>query len=554
MAKAGSLSLIERGTVAAASALLVAGSVSAAAFRVGGHPTDSARGTAPQAQERNSTQPPIGPGVHTAAASSSNSLPSVAAFQAVGGDLWSVGTAGWTDWKVGVAAGTSPAVVGLPNGGYEIAFQGSGNDLWSVGTAGWTDWHVGLAPGTSPSVVGLPNGGYEIAFQAAGQDLWTVGTAGWTDWHVGVAPGTSPAVVALPGGGYEVAFQAAGQDLWTVGTAGWTDWHVGVAQGTSPAIAGLPSGGFEAAFQAAGQDLWSVGSAGWTDWHVGVAARTSPSVVGLPTGGYQIAFQAVGNDLWTVGSAGWTNWGLSMAPGTSPGITTGAGGTVEVYQGSDGRLWSVGTGGYDWNVGVASGTDPSPLGSSTSSPTSQAASSQDNNFAFEVSNSAGAPARWNPCDKVHYIVVPAGAPAGWQNDVSNDISQALNATGLSFVSDGTAGSPPANYNGIVISWASQLSGGDTIGLTTYSYYNSAPFAPQIVSATIQLLSSLKAGGGMSGEQPVLLHELGHALGLAHVNAAEIMNPVDQGYGNYQPGDLNGLTHLGSSQGCSGFYS
>lgn len=553
MAKGRYFSLCERGTAVLAALLFAASTAALAA--VGSHRSESSSGGAPKLEQRTSAQPPVGPGARTSAAASSNPVPSIAAFQANGGDLWTVGSAGWTDWHVGVASGTSPSVSGLPAGGYEVAFQAYGGDLWTVGTTSWTDWHVGIAQGTSPVIVGLPGGGYEMAFQAYGGDLWTVGTAGWTDWQVGIAPGTTPAIAGLPGGGFEVAFHSYSGDLWTVGSAGWTDWHVGLAPGTSPAIVGWPRGGYEVAFQAYGGELWTVGTADWTDWHVGVASGTNPALTAFPQGGYQIAFQAYGGNLWTIGSAGWDNWGLPMAQGTSPGITTGPSGAVEAYQGSDGRLWTVGSGGYAWDVGLAAGTDPSPLGSTSSSSSSvSAAGAQDNNFAFEVTNNAGAPARWNPCDTVHYVVVPAGGPGGWQNDVNNDISQAANATGLSFVSDGTASSAPSNYRGIVISWASQLSGGDTVGLTTYSYYNSPGIAPQIISSTVQLLSSLRAGGGTSGEQPVLLHELGHSLGLGHVNAAEVMNPVDQGYSAYEAGDLNGLTHLGASQGCSGFYS
>ena len=552
MAKVSNPSLGARGTAAAAAALLAASLASLV-----GNSWGASRSTvmAPVAHKRTSLQPAIGPGAKTASAASSNALPYIAAFQANGGDLWSVGTAGWTDWHVGIASGTTPAVVGLPGGGYEIAFQAAGGDLWTVGTAGWTDWHVGLAGGTSPAVVSLPNGGYEVAFQGAGGDLWSVGTAGWVDWHVGLASGSSPSIVGLPSGGYEIAFQAAGGRLWTVGTAGWTNWNVGIAAGTNPSIAGLTGGGYETSFQAEGGDLWTVGTADWTDWHVGMASRTNPSIVGLSGGGYQIAFQALGGKLWSVGTASWNDWGLYMAPGTSPGITDGSGGVVEAYQGSDGQLWTVGSAGYSWGVGMAPGTNPTLLGSTPASPASPSSgSAPDTNFAFEVTNSAGTPARWNPCDTVHYLVVPAGAPGGWQNDVGNDIAQAGSDTGLSFVSDGTASSVPSNYRGVVISWASQLSGSDTVGLTTYTYYNSPGIAPQIISANIQLLSSLRGGGGTGGEQPVLLHELGHSLGLAHVQAGEVMNPVDQGYANYQGGDKNGLSRLGSSQGCSGFYS
>ena len=548
--------------MAVAACLLLAGSGTAAmAQRAGTTVSPGARSAAPVVHHSNDDQPPVGPQSHasladTNAAASASPVPSIAAFQANGGDLWTVGSAGWTDWQVGVAPGTSPAVAGLRGGGYEVAFQAYGGDLWTVGSAGWTDWHVGLAPGTNPAIAALPNGGFEVAFQGYGGDLWSVGAAGWTDWHVGLAPGTNPAIAGLPNGGYEIAFQGYGGDLWTVGAGGWTDWHVGLAPGTNPSISAVPGGGFETAFQAFGDDLWTVGTAGWTDWHVGLAARTNPAILALPGGGYETAFQANGGDLWTVGTAGWTDWGLQVAPGTSPGISAGpSGGAIEAYQGSDGSLWTVGRSGYAWQVGMAAGTNPSPLGALAAPAAAPSPSGgADNNYSFEVQNSAGTPARWNPCESLHYVVVPSGAPSGWQNDVSNDLSQLSQATGLSMVNDGTTGSVPSGYNGIVISWVSQLSGGDTVGLTTYSYYNTSGYAPQIISANIQLLRSLSGGGGMNGEQPVLLHELGHAVGLGHVNASEVMNPVDQGYSSYHAGDLNGLGQVGASKGCSGFYS
>jgi predicted Zn-dependent protease len=49
---------------------------------------------------------------------------------------------------------------------------------------------------------------------------------------------------------------------------------------------------------------------------------------------------------------------------------------------------------------------------------------------------------------------------------------------------------------------------------------------------------------------VFLHELGHMLGLAHVNDVnEIMNPFGQGKTTLGLGDQEGLWRLGTSQSC-----
>lgn len=283
-------------------------------------------------------------------------VPTLAAFQANGGQLWTVGSVGWTNWGVGLAPGTSPSVAMLPRGGFEVAFQAAGGRLWTVGAAGWVNWGVGLAPGTHPSIAVLSNGGIEIAFQGYGGHLWTVGAGGWADWGVGLDSGTSPVIVPLAGNGFEIAFHGAGGQLWTVGTAGWADWGVGLAPGTNPAVSVLPAGGYELAFQGAGGHLWTAGAAGWRDWGVGVAAGTDPALTGLSNGALAIAFQAPTGHLWTVGSIGYTDWGLAMAHGTSPAIIPAGGGLLESYQGSDGRLWTVSSGGYGWSLGMAPGT------------------------------------------------------------------------------------------------------------------------------------------------------------------------------------------------------
>ena len=72
-------------------------------------------------------------------------------------------------------------------------------------------------------------------------------------------------------------------------------------------------------------------------------------------------------------------------------------------------------------------------------------------------------------------------------------------------------------------------------------------------ATISVNANRPTNAGWSGYGsigPLLLHELGHAVGLNHVYASgEVMNP-NAHLSNYGPGDREGLWHLGARAGCA----
>jgi hypothetical protein len=59
------------------------------------------------------------------------------------------------------------------------------------------------------------------------------------------------------------------------------------------------------------------------------------------------------------------------------------------------------------------------------------------------------------------------------------------------------------------------------------------------------------GFSAPGQQgPVILHELGHLMGLGHVRAAgELMHPSGGGVVDFGPGDREGLRQLGVDGGC-----
>ncbi len=159
----------------------------------------------------------------------------------------------------------------------------------------------------------------------------------------------------------------------------------------------------------------------------------------------------------------------------------------------------------------------------------------------------GRPLGWPRCSALTVSINATDAPGTWRSDTSAAINMLSAATGLR-IRTVTAGG--AN---IAIAWSSTLtqsgtSGADKLGVT-HSEFQSSPVGSRIRAANIQIASRLNGGAGPNGELPVLLHELGHAVGLGHYGGTEVMNPVDRGYSAYQPGDLAGLDQLYQPRSC-----
>ncbi len=187
--------------------------------------------------------------------------------------------------------------------------------------------------------------------------------------------------------------------------------------------------------------------------------------------------------------------------------------------------------------------------------------------------------RWNPCTPITYMVNPNGAPADWAADVTGALQRVTSAAGLRFQYLGTTTAIP---QGIGTDTTANL-------LIAYLRPGQSPLIPVgearnglagkggaagipvntasgvqgrltggTVALNLDIVRGLPAGFGkgrttgyVGTRGQLLMHEIGHAMGLGHVNSEpQIMYPqMGAKYASWGAGDLAGLTSVGAKGGC-----
>jgi hypothetical protein len=189
-------------------------------------------------------------------------------------------------------------------------------------------------------------------------------------------------------------------------------------------------------------------------------------------------------------------------------------------------------------------------------------------YAFLSTGPDGQPVRYPSCRPIDYVINPAGMPPGGQQVISEAVGQVSAATGLRFDYQGVTDEPPTEQRAlrqpdryperwapVLIAWAGPEqypaieSDVEGIGGSAWvepggsgtAYYVTG----QIVLSRPGLTRMLDRPGGEPRARAVVMHELGHLVGLAHVrDPKELMAPTDTGQTGYGPGDREGLALLG----------
>jgi hypothetical protein len=193
---------------------------------------------------------------------------------------------------------------------------------------------------------------------------------------------------------------------------------------------------------------------------------------------------------------------------------------------------------------------------------------------------------WSKSAAIHYAVNLTNAPAGAAADLTQAIAAIHKATGLNFVADpptthstdnaactvattktcwaNTGAAAAGAYAPVLIGWSPATapilttnSNGDAMGSTVLQLAKTSAVAPSVGAGDFELVSgivvfnatataNLPAGFGGSSQGAVMLHELGHLVGLAHVADPDQMmfGSLNGHLAVYGAGDLAGLALAG----------
>ena len=172
------------------------------------------------------------------------------------------------------------------------------------------------------------------------------------------------------------------------------------------------------------------------------------------------------------------------------------------------------------------------------------------------------PVSFNPCRPIEYVVNPIGAPPGYGALVADSVAVISAATGFRFDDEGTTdlrpladrGAPAYDRSPVVIGWATPEEeprlagdvagvGGSTAVARESSYFT---YVTGGIARDRDVFRDFVDRDNPEGARAILVHELAHVVGLAHVDdPAELMYAENTGRTELGPGDREGLARLGA---------
>lgn len=184
-------------------------------------------------------------------------------------------------------------------------------------------------------------------------------------------------------------------------------------------------------------------------------------------------------------------------------------------------------------------------------------------FAFVMTQPGGdEPVGWDPCEPIRYQVNPANGPDDGGDLIGRAIERVSAATGLAFEDEGTTDERPftaqfvpiGTDRPVIIGWGSPAEfpelAGDIAGIgggaAEEGILGRRYYVTGAIALDTDVFSTMEVAGRPQTMEAIVMHELGHVVGLDHVNEpTELMAGTNNGQIDFGPGDREGLARLGS---------